>query len=527
MYGYYHVAWLCDVLTVTRKWIGDVPEWLSTWSLTQSFFVTMGGLSLPRDHPEKSTIPGDGDLCVLTSDGFLYLLERQYDFPDLSKDMINDRSKAESLTKAISMLQASWLIIEVLARVASHLTVTELEINTVAHVVGALLTYSFWFYKPLRIGHPLVIAGNELKALRMANVLKNGACAHFMYQFLHQNYHEEKATSRVRSNGVAEESRIVIKPLEEVRNSLNLQESQSNARDGEPQPSDLESSTSQQGARTINHVLKIYDPDAPPVSGLTKAKLERGLPSYAGTLYVQPTRIDPSDNFGAQGREYHSCNEDCLDRNLCYREEILLLDLDELEHFLDLWNDPERDSVLGLKPSGLGNQMCCESRWKVGLEESYWRRNLERATSRGTPLQEGVGLTHRASNWHIPQGAASRSETGISYATIFYGAIHAAAWNSHFPSAAEMWMWRVSSILATTFPLVSMVFFASSLVKDMTPRGLASPPILRSLKPFAVSVLPAYCFGRVYLVVEAFISLRSQPSSAYEMPRWLSLIPHL
>jgi len=37
----------------------------------------------------------------------------------------------------------------------------------------------------------------------------------------------------------------------------------------------------------------------------------------------------------------------------------------------------------------------------------------------------------------------------------------------------------------------------------------------------------AYALARVYLVVEAVISLRSLPANAYDTPDWSQLIPHL
>jgi len=36
-----------------------------------------------------------------------------------------------------------------------------------------------------------------------------------------------------------------------------------------------------------------------------------------------------------------------------------------------------------------------------------------------------------------------------------------------------------------------------------------------------------YCFAKFFLVLEAFISLRKLPLSAYDTPRWTTLLPHL
>ncbi|KAI5808466.1 hypothetical protein DFH27DRAFT_459108, partial [Peziza echinospora] len=56
----------------------------------------------------------------------------------------DDRSKTDWLAKAMVCLQASWIIIQCVVRKAEGLPVTLLEINTVMHVVCALLMYLLW-----------------------------------------------------------------------------------------------------------------------------------------------------------------------------------------------------------------------------------------------------------------------------------------------------------------------------------------------------------------------------------------------
>ena len=36
----------------------------------------------------------------------------------------------------------------------------------------------------------------------------------------------------------------------------------------------------------------------------------------------------------------------------------------------------------------------------------------------------------------------------------------------------------------------------------------------------------ALCAARCFIVVEAFVSIRSLPASAYETPKWSSILPH-
>ena len=41
------------------------------------------------------------------------------------------------------------------------------------------------------------------------------------------------------------------------------------------------------------------------------------------------------------------------------------------------------------------------------------------------------------------------------------------------------------------------------------------------------AVLVVFALARVYLVVEAFISLRSAPVGLYDTPEWTDFLPHL
>ena len=51
------------------------------------------------------------------------------------------------------------------------------------------------------------------------------------------------------------------------------------------------------------------------------------------------------------------------------------------------------------------------------------------------------------------------------------------------------------------------------------------------VKLFAVPIfsiaLALYCAARAFIVVEAFISLRSLPADAYKTPNWTAWLPHL
>lgn len=122
----------------------------------------------------------------------------------------------------------------------------------------------------------------------------------------------------------------------------------------------------------------------------------------------------------------------------------------------------------------------------------------------------------------------------LRFATVAYGAIHAAAWNSYFPTTLEKWLWHSSSIYVSFSKIVWVVI---NLVAKICP-GIDAPWIrflhrkifwlTDGVIVFRCTVCGlAYIFSRAYLVVEAFNSLRELPKEAYETPSWIQVLPHL
>uniref|UniRef100_A0A0W0EW14 Uncharacterized protein n=2 Tax=Moniliophthora roreri TaxID=221103 RepID=A0A0W0EW14_MONRR len=73
----------------------------------------------------------------------------------ITKDEIEDRGHGDALSKTITILQASWFILQCIARAVQGLAVTELEIITFAFAILSFVTNFFWWYKPLRVRRPV------------------------------------------------------------------------------------------------------------------------------------------------------------------------------------------------------------------------------------------------------------------------------------------------------------------------------------------------------------------------------------
>ena len=150
---------------------------------------------------------------------------------------------------------------------------------------------------------------------------------------------------------------------------------------------------------------------------------------------------------------------------------------------------------------------------------------------------------------------------------VTYAGIHLCAWNFHFPTAAERYIWRG----ATLYIISSMVSFwivdtgvwrilpkillwlrskqqakrNNSVLEEpdhqIRPRAnLTFAARLRNNSPgqdpymdiplkalIPITMLGAgYCAARCYIVLESWLSLRELPSSAYETVNWTDFLPH-
>lgn len=124
----------------------------------------MGGFAIDTyDSGETPYVPGSPRV-TLTIDGIL-LLARLGHLPDIPITSIQDRSKADNLAKALVCIQAGWLGIQCIARLADHLPVTFLEVNTVGHVVCATAIYGLWWYKPFDVYDPFLLTGTWVRPL--------------------------------------------------------------------------------------------------------------------------------------------------------------------------------------------------------------------------------------------------------------------------------------------------------------------------------------------------------------------------
>ncbi|KAK4197964.1 hypothetical protein QBC40DRAFT_97140, partial [Triangularia verruculosa] len=143
---------------------GDVKEEIKrerkhAWTMRHSWYAKMGGFAIDTANDTNCEPYIFASPRVTVGGSLLNTLALKGWLPDLPKDYIDDKSKADGVAKALVIIQSSWMILQCIMRWTSGLTVTSLELNTLAHAVCALLIYTLWWQKPLDIAHPTILTG--------------------------------------------------------------------------------------------------------------------------------------------------------------------------------------------------------------------------------------------------------------------------------------------------------------------------------------------------------------------------------
>ena len=114
-----------------------------SWTRAHSFFLIMGGFTL-HEGGKPARVLEAKDLEELSKAG-------KIKWPTITKEEIADRSKGDYLSKTIVLFQTTWFIGQCIARGAYGLTVTELDVATVAFASLTGVIYYLWWDKPLDV----------------------------------------------------------------------------------------------------------------------------------------------------------------------------------------------------------------------------------------------------------------------------------------------------------------------------------------------------------------------------------------
>ncbi|KAK0631496.1 hypothetical protein B0T14DRAFT_417357, partial [Immersiella caudata] len=420
------------------------------WTMTHSFFALMGGFAVDTDDPGEDEYIAGSPRLHLTANGVAALAEIGL-LPSISKDFILDKSKADHFTKALVIMQAGWLVIECLGRAIGRLPVSQLELNTIAHIACAFVTYSLWWHKPHDVHHPVVIADEWKRPLVAA-----------MAMF---------------------------------------------SKEGRGSPPEIEA---------LLHYTNQSPPKSPAdLSGPLKI-LHRRLRSKTSS---EPQIVSPVTIFRLH----------------------------------EIFADSKPPIHLDIDPTTLTRwSLACQS---LSDHPALWSRF--RSPSRSTKRNDTSYLVHEypesklnvdfvctaVPNWPgrdlLPHNQKYTPMAFFSACVVFYGGAHTGAWNDYFPSENERLFWRIAAVYVagsgfSWFALRALQMelegFHRKYIRGKTGQWVTRTPLGAVLVMVPLYVITAlgcgYVAARVYLVVEAFISLRDVPAELYLTPEWSRYLVH-
>ena len=104
----------------------------------------------------------------------------------------------------------------------------------------------------------------------------------------------------------------------------------------------------------------------------------------------------------------------------------------------------------------------------------------------------------------------------ISPTSLLFGAIHVAAWAFHFPSAVDMWIWRVASCISALALLVGNAGYHLNATFNGSSTGFVG----------LCCAWVLYTVARFVLMVEMIRTLFYLPSGAF-ISTWAAGFPHI
>ncbi|KAM7187470.1 hypothetical protein V8F33_011210 [Rhypophila sp. PSN 637] len=474
------------------------------WTTTHSWFAYMGGFAIDTTYGQED-LTGEyisGSPRITFHSKTLRIQAYAGFLPDISKESILDKSKADALAKALVITQATWMILQCVMRLANKLPLTTLELTTLAHAICALLTYVFWWEKLLDVTEPILMTGDWApgfsSTLWVCSEEGPDSVGYWIDQASAECLKNSCTTAPAPGNisaALPSYSITVIDPHTKRKTTYDL-----TSREHRP---------IKQGQFVIADIL-----------GTSVLWLQ------APTYFFQNT----------WQRHWDQAWDIGLNR---------LIRWQLLRRFISDYPD-------------VANQIFyMQTQPLIRQDTKFAMRYLKPSYLYYYPETVIAVIP----NWTDPEPDPRDGYTELQSIAVFFivalvfSAVHAGAWNGHFANQNEALLWKISCIYVVGYGCLAMALLMArerfdsyyycrlhlkhirskwDLVWEYTIiplyRAWNSIPsgVARLLSSVIIYIpLGFYLFRRAFLVIEGFIGLRSLPAEAFRTPDWTQYLPHL
>lgn len=487
----------------------DIASASLNWTRVHSHFALMGGLVFNLETMgvlARSPYIGGNDMTQLyiTTEGLCKIVEYEPALlRELTRDMIEDKSKANGFAKFIVCVQVSWFLIQTTGRLITRHPISLLELNTSIHALCCLGNYIAWWYKPLDIERPF--------SIDLSNASAQKLCAWMVMS----------TTMGCRRENFSPETiyRELILEVEEKRQVF-------------------ESEHTEKTIQALGRNKSLVKISSTGVAHIHRVDIEAGYEAVIGQGKLKKSwKLNEGETlFGFRLR-----HKDEPVKSAGAWTELSSHDV----RFLKLARDFRVENKLN---SPWQSRLLLEgSRGTLSLTK--YADVLAHCTHSGT-FHGNSELAKRA--WHRPAGSHVQ-EYFLLISTILgtglYGGLHLLAWNSPFASEKLRLGWRLSAItIASPLPIFIVTtvighivkFLYQTLVRPYLPSKrsdgwnqlvVAGFYFITTVCFFLTTlvgfiVFPCYQFARIWLVVGCFINLNSLPKEVFKETDWGQMIPH-
>ena len=529
------------------------------WTMTHSHYAIMGGFAFDTDIAKCEFLPEGRKRAALTSSGVLRLVTvTPHLLLDLSVNQIKDKSKANSLTKTIIALQATWFATQCISRMAVGLTISLLELNTFAHAICALVAYFLWWNKPQDIEEPTLIEGPDMAIVGAGMCMKSSmgtncvALGHFQGSRIvarlwhrHEGYVEVDKGSRVEF-GLLES--LVAKTPTSQPVYAEVDAGDEELGGGGPYSHDQRTSNPLQSSQLMISTKQVAASEGGYCLFMGQSIFGFGFrrgrhyhfntplfrPTSTGRLFTQNLGVPISETVQKRGFMALQCP------------------------FLQLMST----DVLRLQLA----QQCYQKYPGFIYHPSgkKYRKSYLNNPNQSHQIWLNEYIVARVRNWPLSYGSCVESESDATYilfslffSGLAYGGLHLLAWNPPVTTTAQVLMWRISGITVAVFGvmiLLGLAIIAASfatceyvtgtacwewLTRELNGRPGWLVAVAGSIN-YAVKVIMVvglcvvmyggpllYVWSRVYLVAECIASIPRLPDSVFETVSWSKYFPHL
>ncbi|KAF6823200.1 hypothetical protein CMUS01_10802 [Colletotrichum musicola] len=492
------------------KGTGDDHLSRHTWDMTQCFYAVMGGFVI--DRPAYGHEAGV-ERVTITPEG-IRLLSFVGKLPEIHESQIQDKSKADWMAKSLVCIQAGWMVAQVVGRLIESLPVSLLEINTCGHVVCAVLLYLLWWSKPLDVLDPTVLGERHDDVLSLMSACSSMSAVGGVTDIRCFVYSPagsvDESEVELKGNGGQEDGKVL------VTTHLSI---------GSP------------GSRDPSRFLGFDIGDLRP----------RPMPA---TIYEHPRRAPRA------AYEYHIDQANPTVSPECLRTYFAPpYDSNNLRHSTIYCRRKFPDVQQSKQPHVPMSLTLLTQASKAA--DALWSQCTGRPVYHTVYFTTvpGIGVFLGETDYVVPHvvNFPSMANLGLGQVNVHrdalrsvlaltaaaYGGLHSAGAGDRFPTPVERTLWLFASLVIACSGAVLWFFF---LARQVWPRfdvfvsGAAPGARLAGLGQRGwVKIAKAWFFGfvmvvfgaaRVFLVVEAFVSLREAPAALYETPEWSDFFPH-